>query len=323
MIVALPPGSTYELVVAADIKAKNIEFRPSGPGSPPRIRRNVGNGSSSCVVQGMDVTFRGIEFDTDREMKTVGNEKVNVRAVTADSAHVVLDHCTFRNVDDAVFCTAITHGLLVQDCTFTDEVRSCDVWAGGTGLCLIGNTMATSQREHNCRQSSPNFFNMLVYGNKMTATHGKETLTFRSGQDLYASHNTFKGWVRVGPGPRGDKRPMNAEELRKQLVRYAILEHNEFLDGAYMQINEGSSDVILANNRFDVDVEHVPVRAQGPSLARIILENNYRVLKSGPTEKPFFRGWTTGPQDVVEKGTTTCSAEEADKAVGIEKKSEK
>ncbi len=279
--------ATFDSVQGVEIKGSNIEFRPAGPGDPPRIRRITGNGSSSLIVHGLDVVFRGIEFDSDKDMKAVGNAKVNVRGVTADSAHIVLDHCTFRNVDDAIFCTPMTKGLLVQDCTFTTEVRSCDVWCGGNGLALVGNTMLTSQREHNCRQSSTGFCNLMLYGNDMTAEHGKETLTFRDGQDLYASRNIFKGWVRVGPGPRADHRPITPEELKKTFVKYAILEHNAFLSGAYMQINEGSSEVALRANRFDVDAEHVPVRAQGLSLVNIVLEDNYRVLKAGPTEKPF------------------------------------
>jgi hypothetical protein len=316
--VLLQPGATYDITAPLEIKSRNVEFRPAGPGPAPRIRRIAGGkASSTLVLHGLNLVFRGIEFDSDREMKTVGANKVNIRGVTADSANMVFDRCNFRNVDDAIFCTAITHGLLVQGCNFTDEVRSCDVWAGGADLSLLGNTMATSQHEHNCRQSYPGFYNMLVYDNDMHATHGKETLTFREGQDLYAAHNAFHGWLRLGPGPRGDHRPMSAEELKKAFVRYVVLEKNAFLGPvAVIQINEGTSDVIVRYNRIDVDAVAVPVRAQGPSLHDIVLQDNYRVLTAGPNNKPFYRGWTTGPQDIVDHGSTTKSAEEAEKEKG-------
>ena len=144
-------------------------------------------------------------------MKTFGNQKVTYKGVVLEAANVVFVDCTFRNIDDAIFCTQLTRNLLVQTCTFTDEVRACDVWVGGANLALLGNKMATSQHEHNCRANEIGFYNLLVYDNDITATNGKETLTFRIGQDLYAAHNAFHGWVRIGPGPQGnaDEPPKN------------------------------------------------------------------------------------------------------------------
>jgi len=312
-IVELSRGATYDIPGPLDIKARNVAFRAAAGGGPaPRIRRIVGNGSSSLIVHGLDTVFRGIEFDSDQDMKVVGNKKVGLRGITPDTAHVVMVNCTFRNLDDAIFCTPLTRGILVQYCHFTDETRSCGVWADGSNIVLLGNHMATSQREHNVRQSHPGFYNMLVFDNDMVASHGKETLTFRLGQDLYAAQNAFHGWVRVGPGPRADHRAMTPEELRKAFVRYVVIERNAFTGQAWLQINEGTSEVMVRCNRIDVDNQGVPVRLQGPSLSNIVLEDNYRVLTAGPTKKPFYRGWTTGPNDVLERGTTNKTEAEAE-----------
>jgi hypothetical protein len=318
-VVLLPPGATFDIISPIEVKSRNVEFRAApGEGPMPRIRKIYGGkASNSLILHGLDITFRGIEFDSDRDMKKHGDGKVNIRGITADTAHVVLDHCAFRNVDDAIFCTTVTRGLLVQNCKFTNEVRSCDVWAGGADLVLLGNTMATSEHEHNCRQSYPGFYNMLVYENEMHATHGKETLTFRLGQDLYASHNLFDGWLRLGPGPRGDHRPMSPEELQRAFVRYVVIERNAFIGrAATIQINEGTSEAIIRYNRLDTDSVGVPIRAQGPSLHDIVLDGNYRVLTAGANDKPIFRGWGIGPNDIIEKNSSTKTAAEAEQLKG-------
>jgi hypothetical protein len=263
------------------------------------------------VIHGLDTTFRGIDFDSDKVMKIAGNQKTGFRGLTPDTAHVVLENCTFHNFDDAVFCTPLSRGILIQSCQFTDEVRACDVWADGSNLVLLGNKMGTSQREHNLRQSHPAFYNLLVYGNDMAAQHGKETLTFRDGQDLYASHNTFRGWLRAGPGPHSDHRPMTPAELAKAFVRFVVIEDNAFVGNfAWVQINEGASHVIVRGNRIDVDNQGVPVHVQGPSVSDIVIEDNCRVLTAGPTQKPFVRAWDIGPEVYIERGTTTKTVEE-------------
>ncbi|MDB5293045.1 MAG: hypothetical protein JWL69_4286 [Phycisphaerales bacterium] len=305
-LVLFPPGVTMDLTAPVEIKARNVEFRAAGPGPAPRIRRVAGKGSSTLIPQGLDIAFRGIEFDSDKPMSEIGSKKVNYRAVNADTGHLALIGCTFRNVDDAIFCTSLTRGVLVQWCKFTSEVRGCGVWCDGSNVILLGNKFATSQQEHNVRSSQTGFYNLLVVENDFTSTEGKETLTFRNGQDLYAIHNAFhKGWVRTGPGPRGDNRPMNAIELKKGHVDHVVLEANGLYDGAWFQINEGSSDVTVRYNRVDSDGKSPPVHVEGPSLKDIRVEDNYRVLNGTPTNKPFVRANQVGPEDFKERGSRT------------------
>ena len=311
-IVLLPPGSSWDLPGPIEIKARNVEFRPSGPGPAPRIRRLASKGYSSLLCTGLDITFRGIEFDTDRDMKVVGNKKIQLRAIVPDGGHIVAINCTFRNFDDAIFCTRMTRGLLVQWCTFTDEIRGYGLWCDGCNLAFLGNKMATSQREHNIRSNELNFYNLLVYDNDLTASHGKETLTFRVGQDLYAAHNAFHGWVRVGPADRGAVAPLPPDVHRRYHAAHAVVERNAFLGGSILQINENTSDLTVRYNRIDVDAKNVPVHIQGPGCNGVLIENNYRVLTAGPTQKPYVRAIDSSPTDFIDRNNSTKTKEEAE-----------
>jgi hypothetical protein len=315
-IILLPPGSSWDLPGPLDIKARNVEFRPSGPGPAPRIRRLASKGFSSLLCTGLDITFKGIEFDSDRDMKIVGNKKIGLRAIVPDGAHIVAIDCKFRNFDDAIFCTPMTRGLLVQWCTFTDEIRGYGMWVDGCNLAFLGNKMATSQREHNIRSNGLNFYNLLVYDNDMTATHGKETLTFRVGQDLYAAHNAFHGWVRVGPADRGDVKALPSAVQARYHATHAVIERNAFLGGAILQINEHTSDLTVRYNRIDVDAQSVPVHIQGPGCNGLVIENNYRVLTAGPTQKPYVRAMESSPGDYLERNNLTLTPEEAQSLKG-------
>ena len=77
-----------------------------------------------------------------------------------------------------------------------------------------------------------------------------------------------------------------------------------------MQINEGSTHVIFRQNRIDVNTKQIAVAVQGPSLHDIVVEDNYRVLTEGPTQKPFMVMKNTGTGDVVERGTKSKTAED-------------
>ncbi|HZL36312.1 MAG TPA: hypothetical protein VFC78_13420 [Tepidisphaeraceae bacterium] len=309
-LVLLPAGATFSVAKPVEIKSRNVEFRADGAGPAPRIVR-TGVYTSTIYAQGIGLTFRGLSFDSDRLLATWGERKVAYRAINADGPHVSIIGCEFHNVDDAIFCTDHTRGVLVQWSVFTNEVRSCDVWCYGRNVVLLGNKMATSQQEHNVRSSAVGFTNLLLYQNDLTSTQGKETLTFRVGQDLYASHNAFhKGWIRTGPGPRPD-RAMTARELATAFVSHVVLIDNALTEGAWLQINEGSSDVTARYNRFDSSEKTVPVHLDGPSLKDIRVEENYRVLKGTPTQKPFVRADRIEKGDLKTRGNRTKLNEEA------------
>lgn len=316
-VVELARGGVFSIPGPTELKIRNVEFRAAPGGGPaPRIVRLSAKGSSTFIVQGLDITFRGLEFDSDKDIATFGNTKVNMRAISAEGAHLVVDQCTFRNLDDDVFCTAMTRGVLVRWSTFTDETRSCDVWLDGGDVTILGNRMGTSQREHNIRCSTPRFSNLLVDYNDLTNAHGKETLTFRSGNDCYAAHNTFHGWVRVGPGPHSDGSVMGPEELARNFCRHCVIEKNAFMSGGWLQVNEGTTDVLIRGNRFDVDQKSVAIHVQGPSVKEFHAEYNYRVLTEGRSPKPMIRAWKSVPGDVDEKESSIKTDEEAKELKG-------
>jgi hypothetical protein len=217
-----------------------------------------------------------------------------------------VDGCVFRNIDDAVFCNPSTRGVLVRWSRFTDEVRGYDMYCNGADLTMLGCKMNTSQEEHNVRASEVGFHNLLLVENDFTNTHGKESLTFRHGENAYVARNSFhRGWVRFGPGPRGDHRPLTADELKEKHVSHVIFECNQIDDRSYLHLNEGADDVTVRNNDFLVDPEHVGVFVEGPSLRQIRFQNNRRILVAGPTPKPFMRTDALAPGDMTEEGTQT------------------
>ncbi|MDB5329350.1 MAG: hypothetical protein JWP03_501, partial [Phycisphaerales bacterium] len=108
-----------------------------------------------------------------------------------------------------------------------------------------------------------------------------------------------------------DHRAMTPIELLKGHVAHVVLEANRLMDGAWFQINEGSSDVLVRYNRVDSEGKDVPVHVEGPNLKDIRVEDNYRVLKGTPTNKPFVRANQIAPDDLKEHGSRTKLDERA------------
>ena len=57
---------------------------------------------------------------------------------------------TFMNLDDAVNANGSPHGLLVEDCTSPSVtgLRGYFLWAQGSDIVVLGNSIANSTREH-------------------------------------------------------------------------------------------------------------------------------------------------------------------------------
>ena len=305
-VVLLPCGQTFTISRPTEIVARNVCFRAEGKGPPPCIKRVAGFSFSSVVVHSSDVTFDGITFDSDKPSDQY-HGRVHYRGVTCDGARIVLRQCTFRNIDECMFCTGSTQGLLAQWCTITPEVRTYGIWLDGSDVVVLGSTFRDSQEEHNIRTSQVGFHNLLLYQDDFTNTHGKETVTIRVGENAYISHCAFHNWVKFGPGPRG-KQPMTQEELRTKHASHLVFTNNRIDNKAWLNIDEGTSDLLIRYNKIDQDTVGVPLRAQGPSLKDIRVEDNIRNLTAGPTPKPFIRQWQTEPGNIVEKGTRDVEA---------------
>lgn len=308
-VVLIPRGQTFTISRPTEIIARNVCFRADGQGPPPCIKRVAGFSFSSLIVHSSDVSFDGITFDSDKPSDQY-HGRVHYRGVTCDGARIVLKQCTFRNIDECMFCTGATRGLLAQWCTITPEVRTYGIWLDGSDVVVLGSTFRDSQEEHNIRTSQVGFHDLLLYQDDFTNTHGKETVTFRVGENAYISHCAFHNWVKFGPGPRKD-RPMTPEELRTKHASHIIFTNNRLDNKAWLNIDEGASDVLIRYNKIDQDTVGVPLRAQGPSLKDIRVIDNIRNLTAGPTPKPFIRQWQTDPGNIVEKGTKDEDAKTA------------
>ncbi len=305
-VVLMPCGQTFTNSRPTEIVARNVCFRAEGQGPPPCIKRVAGFSYSSILVHSSDVTFDGITFDSDKPSDKY-HGRVSYRGVTSDGARLVLKQCTFRNIDVCMFCNGSSRGLLVQWCTITPEVRTYGIWLDGSDVVVLGSTFRDSQEEHNIRADEVGFHNLLLYQDDFTNTHGKETFTFRVGENAYISHCAFHNWVRLGPTPRKDL-PMTPEELRTRHASHIVFTNNRLDGKAWLNIDEGASDVLIRYNKIDQDAVGVPLRAQGPNLKDIRVIDNIRNLTAGPTAKPFIRQWQTEPGNIVEKGTRDVQA---------------
>jgi hypothetical protein len=101
---------------------------------------------------------------------------------------------------------------------------------------------------------------------------------------------------------------MTPEELRTRHASHIVFTNNRLDGKAWLNIDEGASDVLIRYNKIDQDAVGVPLRAQGPNLKDIRVIDNIRNLTAGPTAKPFIRQWQTEPGNIVEKGTRDVQA---------------
>jgi hypothetical protein len=74
-------------------------------------------------------------------------------AIGAAGTNIAVRDCEFINIGYGVNANAKPTGLLVQDSLATrpEAVRSYFIWAQGSDMVFVGNTVANSTRDHNIR----------------------------------------------------------------------------------------------------------------------------------------------------------------------------
>ncbi len=290
----LPCGADFQVREPIPIKFANMALGSYGEGLRPRIV-HIGSRSAVFSVDAANFSVSGIEFDTDAPLKT-SPAKVTRHGLFIRSGSASVRDCTFRNMDDGITCSPRTIALLVQDCTFTDEMRSCSVWIDGHDIVLLGNTSDASYHEHNVRASMPEIKRVLVHGNDFTRrpVRSKESLTLRDGQWMYVSDNTFRyGWVQCSEG----------KPHEETVCRHIVFDGNTLIEGAFFQINPGAKDVRVTHNRIYCDPNTEPVHVTGPYVGDVLINDNIRIVKS-PTSKPFVQ-LHNSPVGVTEEGNRT------------------
>ena len=199
-ILQLPAGATYDLKTPITLAADGITLRPAGPGPSPRIRRIAAAGVySTLIIPASDVSIEGIEFDSDQPLKPSDNQKVGIFAINVRGSNLLVRNCTFRNVDDGVHCQPEARGLMVLNCQFTRELRSCAVYLDAMqNAAVLGITALGSVCEHIVRLEGAQ--NILIHGNDIDNHDGKETIAIRMGHCIAVTGNIIRAWARISQG---------------------------------------------------------------------------------------------------------------------------
>ncbi len=295
-IVLLPTGATYDITKPITLATDGFTLRAAGAGPAPRIRRIAAAGIySTLIVNASDITIEGIEFDSDQPLKSANNNKVGVYAINYMGKNLMVRKCTFRNVDDGLHCEPTAHGLLVLDCQYTNELRSCGVYtASMQSVVVLGITAVGSVCEHIFRLEGAR--NVLLHGSDVANQDGKETIAIRHADCVAITNNTIRTWCRISQG------------LQAQpgvYCRHILFAGNHFAGtkpgGPWIAVNPGCQTVLIEGNVFDVDETLGCIAVQAPSVDLKFTGNQQILMGGAKTCKPLVRPF--GNPTFVESGT--------------------
>ena len=300
-IVLLPAGAAYDVKTPITISVDGIALRAAGAGAAPCIRRIAAPGVySTLVVQGADVSFEGIVFDSDQPLKPTGNNKVGIYAINNYGRNLLVRHCVFRNVDDGLHCEPQANGLVVLDCQYTDELRACGVYtASMQNVVILGISAVGSVCEHIVRLEGAH--NVLVTGADVNNSDGKETIAIRYAQYVSVTGNTIRAWARVSQGIQAQP---------GVYCKNVLFASNHFVglrpDGPWLQVNPGCQTLWADANAFDVDANQGCIAVQAPSTDLKFTGNQLCLVPGATACKPLVRPF--GNPVYTETGTVTVAA---------------
>ena len=242
---------------ALEIHARNVRIGAYGDGvaGSARLRKTQDSAESIFLIfnGSDDVIFDGLEFDSAWDLASAfGDRKVPARGMTVGGSNVAVRNCTFRNLSDAINTEWHPHGVLVQDCLFTNEIRSQPIWSQGTDHVYIGNVMKDSQQEHLIRASEPQgVVRLLIAHNDLSRpSNSKGSIELRCASWFYVSSNHIRGGtLRVGPQEQDQSAVPDWPSIK---CRWGVVEDN-VLEGIFVNVRLGTEHCVLRNNlvRYD------------------------------------------------------------------------
>jgi hypothetical protein len=217
----------------------------------PVLRKVPGGGTkddSIFLLKGADdVLFEGVEFDSVWDLKSeYGAKKVPARGATVGGTNIGFRWCSFRNLTDAINTELRPTGVLVSECTFSDEIRGYGIYANGSGHAYIGNVMRHSRQEHLIRASEPGVSHVLVAYNDLRRNgQGKGSIEFRDADWFYVASNYLNsGTLRVGPQEQDKAATPNWESIK---CEWGVIQDNR-LDELFFNVRLGTYHVVFRNN---------------------------------------------------------------------------
>jgi hypothetical protein len=235
-----------QLPVPADVAA-----RLPPPAPPPVLRKTQGppRSESMFVIQNKatDILAENITFDSQWGLQSeYGSKKIPARAFTVGGTNFAVRWCTFKNLTDGLNTELRPTGVMVQECTFTDEIRGYGVYSNGQDHVYIGNKMGQSRQEHMIRATEPGVTRVLVAYNDLRRTNQiKGSLELRCASWFTVACNYFNdGTCRVGPQEQDKNQYPNWKEIR---CEYGVVQDNR-LDDLFFNVRLGTYHVIFRNN---------------------------------------------------------------------------
>jgi hypothetical protein len=257
-------GDTFTTDAGGKVSGRNVVIGSYGTGARPVIKY-TGPASYTKIIgissTASDVTVRGLAFDM---IFTDLSKFDRPDAIGAAGTNIAVRDCEFINIGYGVNANAKPAGLLVQDSLATrpEAVRSYFIWAQGSDMVFVGNTVANSTREHNIR---------VVGVDRISITHNdltnltntvsgdtipKGTLTIHKGSYIYISRNKLNaGPTTVGPLGDGDGLKSPGDRWN-----WAVIEDNEF--NTRLNIDHGTAHVMVRDNVF-TDTSRSPIELEG------------------------------------------------------------
>jgi hypothetical protein len=248
-------GRVHPVSGALQIDRRNIRFGRYGPGANPVLVHPHGNGN--CIIalgRHCDgILIEHLTFDTPYPADLHGPaNKVGIDAIDAGGRNVVVNDCTFLNVDDGVNANGSPAGLLVQNCAapLVNGLRAYCVWGQGSDHAYLGNFVANSTREHCIRMFS--LTRVLIADNNLTnldrtkdgdphdAGYYKGCIECQRGSYFYVTQNRVSdGQIRVGPLGVGEP-PGTATD-------WAVIDSNT-VNQCHVIAYSGAHHVMIRNN---------------------------------------------------------------------------
>lgn len=286
-------GDVFQMSSSVSISRNNLVLGSYGSGTTPTLLYTGSrSGTPNMVIvtnASKNVTIENLTFDSI--YKTNFNEAGMPHAIVAGGTATTIRGNTFLNLAYAINANVQPKGLLVMDnkAPLTTGLRAYFVWAQGSDLVIVGNTVANSTRQHNVRSGGTDrwavvynsFSNLDRTKSGDTADVAKGTIVAQRGSYIYAAYNELRG--PVGVGPLGMADGLNIKEAR---FNHAAFEGNIITGGGTLDVHHGANNITLRGNTLYTDAGLPSFKVEGWSnsygrgVSDVVIDHNIAITQA-------------------------------------------
>jgi len=258
-------GGTYSLSGGVSIWKQNVVVGAYGSGNRP-IWSFTNSSPYLCILamgdSARNITIQDLEFDTP----FAASNQIAAAVGPAGVANTVRG-CKFSDVSDAINLNRVPVGVLAMDNT-TGTLGGYFMWAQGTDVSVLGNTVGGSANEHNIRLGGAN--RVLIAGNNLTNTV-KSSIWCMLGSDAYLSGNTIHdGRLILGPN--------FASGAASERFTWYVSENNQIYGDGF-ELYHGADTATIRNNYMEIEGD-TAITVWGYSASMNRSANNIKVLNN-------------------------------------------